>query len=445
VDLESTQYEQHVSLDRVDLELERVLAGEDYDSSIIDSQDASTRERIAAGLVAALSSRNSQQRGPALGALFDYGYFDEIIHELRDNPSPTVRATAARKLGSIRDPRGALHLIEALHDETAHVQCAAVESLGQLGEAPIGERETAADQARRRLVEEALRKAADEIESMKAAAESARLAHGGTQPELAPFVQQEQRIRDGIEALKRAEEEQRQRIEEQTKLRAESRFRTDVSAPDEYSDQTSGELGDINSGIPTSSEHELLEQLNSQIPNERASALSKAVDLQHHDAFYYIARAFDDYADEVRNAAARSLFLLNEDHTETFMRALREGSPERRVRIGNAIASSGLAREAIEDLTEPRDKAFHAFSLLFLMVKAGEVQPLMNAIEEDPSVEARLAVVRLLALCEEPKILPAFRQLAVRGALPSEVRAAVMKALYQISDHHSRELTPSAV
>jgi hypothetical protein len=318
-----------------------------------------------------------------------------------------------------------------------------VESLGQLGEAPIGERETAAYQARRRLVEEALRKAADEIESMKAAAESARLAHGGTQPELAPFVQQEQRIRDGIEALKRAEEEQRQRIEEQTKLRG--RLRADVSAPDEYSDQTSGELGDINSGIPTSTEHELLEQLNSQNANERASALSKVVDVQHHDAFYYIARAFDDHANEVRNAAARSLFLLNEDHTETFMRALREGSPERRVRIGTAIASSGLAREAIEDLTEPRDKAFHAFSLLFLMVKAGEVQPLMNAIEEDPSVEARLAVVRLLALCEEPKILPAFRQLAVRGALPSEVRAAVMKALYQISDHHSRELTPSAV
>jgi HEAT repeat protein len=436
---------QHVSLDRVDLELQKVLSGENYDRAVIDSQEAATRERVAASLVAALSSRNPKQRGPALGALFDYGYFDEIVHELRDNPSPTERAIAARKLGSIRDPRAALHLIEALHDETAHVQCAAVESLGQLGETPLGERDTAADQARRRLVEEALRKAAEEIESMKAAAESARSAQDGAQTEqLAPFVQQEQRIRDGIEALKRAEEEQRQRIEQQTKLRAEFRLRDEVPAFDESTNQTSDTPEDLHSEESANAEHDLLEQLNSQISNERASALSRVVELHHRDAFYYIARAFDDHAEDVRNAAARALFQLNEDHTETFMRALREGSPERRVRIGTAIASSGLAREAIEDLTEPRDKSFHAFSLLFLMVKAGEVQPLMNAIEEDPSVEARLAVIRLLALCEEPKILPAFRQLAVRGSLPSEVRAAVMTALYQISDQHSREPTPSA-
>jgi HEAT repeat protein len=441
VDFETTQ---HDSLDRVDLELQKVLAGEDYDSFVIDSQDAAIRERVAAGLVASLSSRNPQQRGPALGALFDYGYFDEIVHELRDNPSPILRAIAARKLGSIRDPRGALHLIGALHDETAHVQCAAVESLGQLGEAPIGDRQTAADQARRRLVEEALRKAAEEIESMKAAAESGRSQDGGQPERLAPLVQQEQRIRDGIDALKKAEEEQRQRIEEQTKLRAESRFRSDGSTFDELGDQISDTPDDLQSERAASAEHQLLEKLNSEISDERASALSRVVDLRHRDAFYYIARAFDDHAEDVRSAAARALFQLNEDHTETFMRALREGSPERRIRIGTAIAASGLAREAIEDLIEPRDKSFHAFSLLFLMVKAGEVQPLMNAIEADPSVEARLAVVRLLALCEEPKILPAFRQLAVRGSLPSEVRAAVMTALYQISDQHSRELSPSA-
>jgi hypothetical protein len=107
---------------------------------------------------------------------------------------------------------------------------------------------------------------------------------------------------------------------------------------------------------------------------------------------------------------------------------------ERRRSIGAALASSGLAGEAIGHLTgESREKTYDAFSLLFLMSKAGEVQPLMRAIEEHPNNEVRLAVVKLLALSGQQEILPAFRRLAVRGSLPTEVRSAVMEAIYQIS------------
>jgi len=61
------------------------------------------------------------------------------------------------------------------------------------------------------------------------------------------------------------------------------------------------------------------------------------------------------------------------------------------------------------------------------------VQPLMRAVEEHPNNEVRLAVVKLLALSGQQEILPAFRRLAVRGSLPTEVRSAVMEAIYQIS------------
>ncbi|MBC7910017.1 MAG: HEAT repeat domain-containing protein [Pyrinomonadaceae bacterium] len=67
------------------------------------------------------------------------------------------------------------------------------------------------------------------------------------------------------------------------------------------------------------------------------------------------------------------------------------------------------------------------------MAKAGEVQPLIRAIEGHPNNEVRLAVVKLLALSGQKEILPAFRRLAVRGSLPTEVRSAVMEAIYQIS------------
>ena len=67
------------------------------------------------------------------------------------------------------------------------------------------------------------------------------------------------------------------------------------------------------------------------------------------------------------------------------------------------------------------------------MAKAGETAPLIRAVESHADSEVRLAVVKLLALSGQQEVLPSFRRLAVRGSLPTEVRAAVMEAIYQIS------------
>lgn len=178
----------------------------------------------------------------------------------------------------------------------------------------------------------------------------------------------------------------------------------------------------------------LLRRLASEEAAERAAAVAELGRIGGEDSFREISASFDDPSPEVRNAAARSLYNLNPDRAASFTRALREAPPERRRHIGAALASSGLATEAIGHLMgESREKTYDAFSLLFLMSKAGEVQPLMRAVEEHPNNEVRLAVVKLLALSGQQEILPAFRRLAVRGSLPTEVRSAVMEAIYQIS------------
>lgn len=185
---------------------------------------------------------------------------------------------------------------------------------------------------------------------------------------------------------------------------------------------------------------DLVRQLTSSKSAERAAAVNVLPRFGGEDAFRHIGAAFDDQSAEVRNAAARALFEWQEDRAAAFTRALREASPERRRKIGSAIATSGLANEAIRNLTgESRDKTYDAFSLLFLMSKAGETQPLMRAIEEHLNIEVRLAVVKLLALSGQADILPAFRRMAVRGSLPPEVRAAVMEAIYQISSQSPAE------
>jgi tubulysin polyketide synthase-like protein len=190
---------------------------------------------------------------------------------------------------------------------------------------------------------------------------------------------------------------------------------------------------------------EASDALSSKKPAERAAALAELPGIGGEDAFRRICSAFDDDALEVRSAAARALFNLQEDRAAAFTRALREALPDRRRRIGAAIGASGLANEAIRNLTgESRDRTYDAFSLLFLMSKAGEVQPLMRAIEEHPSTEARLAVVKLLALSGQPEVLPAFRRMAVRGSLPADVRSAVMEAIYHITSQSPTDAASSA-
>ena len=165
--------------------------------------------------------------------------------------------------------------------------------------------------------------------------------------------------------------------------------------------------------------HPLAERFRTGDPAERAKALQELAGLDKNDAFNLITRLFDDGSEEVRNAAARALYDLSTDLAETFTRALREAPPERRRQIIRAMDGSGLAAKAIDSLAgESREKTHAAFSMLFLMAKAGEVQSLLQAIEKHPNNPVRLSVIKLLTFSNRPDIIPALRSLAVRGALP---------------------------
>ncbi len=184
--------------------------------------------------------------------------------------------------------------------------------------------------------------------------------------------------------------------------------------------------------------------LTSNDASKRERALHDLAQLDENEAFGLIAGLFDDASPDVRNAAARALYEFRPDRAASFTRALRDGSPQLRRHIAAALDGSGLATEAIDNLVgEGREKTYDAFSLLFLMAKAGEVQSLLQTIEKHPDVAVRLSVIRLLTFSNQPDIIPAFRSLAVRGSLPTEVRSAVMEAIYQISSN-ARENSRSA-
>ena len=151
-------------------------------------------------------------------------------------------------------------------------------------------------------------------------------------------------------------------------------------------------------------------------------------------AFEQMAQLLDDSSAAVREKAVRDLYELDPDQAATLVNdALRDGSPEERRRIGSALADSGLLYEAIDDLMAANhEHCYSAFSLLFLVAKAGVVEPLISVIEKHPSLELSLAVIRLLAASGEPEVAPTLERLATNTSFAPELRSAAAEALKTI-------------
>jgi len=147
--------------------------------------------------------------------------------------------------------------------------------------------------------------------------------------------------------------------------------------------------------------------------------------------FEQMAELLDDPSADVREKAVRDLYELDPDQAAMFVNnALRDGSPEERRRIGSALADSGLLYEAIDDLmAENHESCYGAFSLLFLVAKAGVVEPLSTVIEKHPSVDLSLAVIRLLASSGEPEVVTTLQRLASNGSLAPELRSAAAESI----------------
>lgn len=125
---------QHERVTRASEEVKKLMAGGDYDESIVASDDRYTRQLVGAELLSALVGRNLQRRERARAAFMNHGYFDDATRDLRVAESPNERAAAARRLSFVHDREATPHLIAALDDPAPDVRRAAVEALMDLGD-----------------------------------------------------------------------------------------------------------------------------------------------------------------------------------------------------------------------------------------------------------------------------------------------------------------------
>lgn len=153
------------------------------------------------------------------------------------------------------------------------------------------------------------------------------------------------------------------------------------------------------------------------------------------ERFQTIAASLHHSSAEVRKVAVKMLYELNPDRaTSLFNVALHQGSPRERRAIGVALSSSGLIEQALSHLMADNHRdCYGSFSLLFLVAKSGEVHPLVKVIEQHPSTQVRLAVIRLLTASGDPDVISVFRQLSVKPSISNEVRNALLDAVSQVT------------
>jgi HEAT repeat protein len=180
---------------------------------------------------------------------------------------------------------------------------------------------------------------------------------------------------------------------------------------------------------------EALTQLAASDPEPvvRSAAVTSLGEIEHESIFAPVLMAFVDEAREVRAAAARSLSRMNFDRSEGYVRLIETADAETLRKVANACFKAGMVGQAIDRMiSEDRRLAYEAFSLLSLLAKANETEPLLEAINSHPEMNVRLALIRLLGSTGQPEIATQLRHLAVREGLPEKVRAALMEVVYKI-------------
>jgi hypothetical protein len=152
------------------------------------------------------------------------------------------------------------------------------------------------------------------------------------------------------------------------------------------------------------------------------------------DTFHCLAASLNDSTAAARGPAIRKLYSLDPERAATFLNStLQECTREERQLIGAALETSGLVDEAIRNLTgNSHTGSYRAFSLLFLVAKAGAVRPLLRIIEHHANTELRLALIRLLGSSQAPDLVFQFQRLLANNSLPMELSIAAREAIANI-------------
>jgi HEAT repeat protein len=409
---------------RVDQEIGKLVLGQAHRMDVLASRAPDDRRAMEVALIKALTSPNTEEegRGRARQALEEYGFVARQSATLLAAHDICERASAARTLGEIGAASSLPFLLEALYDNEPIVRNQCVSSLGILKlPSAIG---ALLDVARRHpsipdsLLSHAL--SACSVESFGFidvpplpalltgndplfTGEITALESTGMVDDLPDFVEDAELI-DALGQLESPE----------TSFRAAA-VRQLARFPVQRSVQALASVA-----------------IQDPEPAVRGSAVSSLGSIDHESVFAPVLIALADESREVRAAAARSLTGLSFDRADAYVRVIETANAGTLQHVAQACIKAGIVSQAMDRLaSNDRRQAYEAFSLLSLLAKANEMQPILDAIEHHPDTDVRLCAVRVLGLSGQPQVAQELRQLAGRDDIPDVVRTSILEVIYK--------------
>ncbi|HEX8474010.1 MAG TPA: HEAT repeat domain-containing protein [Pyrinomonadaceae bacterium] len=415
---------------RIDQEVGKLVAGDAHSIEVLASRATDDRRAVETSLIKALQSPEADEdvQRRARTSLEEYGFVARLSAALLMAQEAYERASAARVLGEIKSSSSLPFLLEALYDPETVVRTEVIASLGSLGlPRAIG---PMLDVARRypemptSVLAPALSACSVEtIETTLSDASESRafaLRLAGQQSFTGEIT--------GLEAVGKVEELP-EWLEDETLADALDRLGSvDVEA------RAAAAQSLAQYQVQRSVEALSAMAARDPEPNVRATAVTSLGTIDHESVFAPVLMAMADEAREVRAAAARSLSRLSFDRADAYVRVIETANAATVCGVARACIKAGLAAQAIDRLTsEDRRQAYEAFSLLSLVIKAGETAPVLDAIEHHGNLNVRLAAIKLLGMMgHSAEFVETLRQLSQRGGLPEMVRGAIMEALNNV-------------
>lgn len=169
--------------------------------------------------------------------------------------------------------------------------------------------------------------------------------------------------------------------------------------------------------------------------NLRSKAVSVLADFDHESVFETILLANADPTREVRAAAARGLTKLSCDRADAWTRIAETGEEGRVAQAARAAIESGFVDMSFDRLVSKDHKqAYEAFTLMALLLKAGETDKIFHALENHKDMTVRKAILHIIKVIKDQKSVDGLYQLHERGSLPVELQEEIDNTIETIED-----------
>ncbi len=164
--------------------------------------------------------------------------------------------------------------------------------------------------------------------------------------------------------------------------------------------------------------------------NLRSKAVAILADFDHESVFEGILLACADPTREVKAAAARGLFRLSFDRADAWSRIAETNDEFRMRQATRAAMEADLVTRSFDRLTHQDPKiTYEAVTLLALLIRAGETEPIFKALENHKDTNVKLAILHVIELTKNEEMLPNLCKMLEKSNLSEEVRVKANKVI----------------